>query len=83
METNHPRRAGLAMLSVAPLTLTAGGTGAVGAAVAAAASRSPGPPIVSIDGGAMRGVAKPGAYPFRGLPSAAAPTAAWGGGADG
>ncbi len=83
METDHPRRAGLAELSVVPLTLTAGGTGAVGTAVAAAASRSLGPAIASIDGGAVRGVAQPGAYPFRGLPSAAAPTAACGGGADG
>jgi hypothetical protein len=79
METNRPRRAGPAMLSVVPLTLTAGGTGAVGAAVAAAATRSPGPAIAGIDGRAVRGVAQPGASPFCGLPCTAAPTAARGG----
>jgi para-nitrobenzyl esterase len=42
--------------------------------VAAAPSDASGDPIVTIDGGAVRGVAVPGGYAFRGLPYAAAPT---------
>ena len=46
----------------------------LGAGVAAAAAHSGGAPIVTIDGGAVRGVAVPGGYAFRGLPYAAPPT---------
>jgi para-nitrobenzyl esterase len=39
----------------------------------AAASRSAGAPILTVNGGAIRGVAVPGGYAFRGLPYAAPP----------
>jgi para-nitrobenzyl esterase len=45
----------------------------LGAGQAAAASGSDGGPIVTIDGGAVRGVAVPGGFAFRGLPYAAPP----------
>ena len=76
MNTTHSRRALLAAFCAALTALTVAGAGAAAADtdVAAAAARSGGTPIVNIDGGAVRGVAVPGGYAFRGLPYAAAPT---------
>src|SRR5262245_54055480 len=67
----HPLAAIFAALALILTTagLTAGETG-----TAAAAASSSGDPIVIIEGGAVRGVAVPGGYAFRGLPYAAAPT---------
>src|SRR5262245_5250583 len=67
----HPRATFVAALGLllATACLTAADTGA-----AAAASRSGGNPIVTIDGGAVRGIAVAGSYAFRGLPYAAPPT---------
>ena len=48
--------------------------GAMGLSTGAAAERSGGAPIVAIKGGAVRGLAVPGGYTFRGLPYAAPPT---------
>src|SRR5262245_57320302 len=56
------------------LLLATAGLTAVDTGVAAAASRSSGDPTVTIEGGAVRGVAVAGGYAFRGLPYAAAPT---------
>jgi len=74
MKTTHSRRHLLAAFFAAliALTLTTAGASAVDTGVAAAA-RSGSDPIVTIDGGAVRGVAVPGGYAFRGLPYAAAP----------
>ncbi len=55
-------------LILATASLTVVGTGV------AAAKSSGGDPIVTIDGGAVRGAAVPGGYAFRGLPYAAPPT---------
>jgi para-nitrobenzyl esterase len=60
--------AALAALSLAVIGAMGLSTGA------AAAQRSGGAPIVVIGGGAVRGVAGPGGYTFRGLPYAAPPT---------
>jgi para-nitrobenzyl esterase len=77
MNTTHSRRALLAA-SCAALTgliLAAAGAAAVGSnAAPAAAASSVRAPTVVIEGGAVRGVAVPGGYSFRGLPYAAAPT---------
>src|SRR6478672_5287895 len=76
MNTIRPRRHPLAALCAAliALTLASAGTVTFGTGGVAAASRSGGDPIVTIDGGAVRGVAVAGGYAFRGLPYAAAPT---------
>ena len=76
MNTTHSRRALLAAFCAAliALILAAAGAAAADTDVAAAAAGSVGAPIVTIDGGAVRGVAVPGGYAFRGLPYAAAPT---------
>jgi para-nitrobenzyl esterase len=58
----------------AALTLAAAGATFAGPTAGAAASGSRGAPIVTTDGGAVRGVAVPGGYSFRGLPYAAPPT---------
>jgi para-nitrobenzyl esterase len=55
------------------IVATAGFT-IVDTGVVAAAPRSGGTPIVTIEGGAVRGVAVASGYAFRGLPYAAAPT---------
>ena len=59
----------VAFFSVVAVILTT--TGAT--SVTVAASSFEGAPIVTIDGGAVRGVAVAGGYAFRGLPYAAAP----------
>ena len=76
MRTTHTRRYALAFFCAALTALTFVGADAtaVDTGVASAASGSGGGPIVKIDGGAVRGVAVPGGYAFRGLPYAAAPT---------
>src|ERR1700724_1867880 len=76
MNRNHSRLLSLAVLLVALPAFTLGGAGgtAVGARIAAAASNSDGAPIVTIDGGRVRGMAVPGGYVFRGLPYGAPPT---------
>src|SRR3984893_1083956 len=76
MNRNYSRRLSLAVLLVALPAFNLGGAGgaAVGGRVAAAASTSDGAPIVTIDGGRVRGVAVPGGYVFRGLPYGAPPT---------
>jgi len=66
----HPLAAFFAALA---LLLVTAGLSAVDTDVAAAAPSSGSDPIVTIDGGAVRGVAVPGGYTFRGLPYAAAP----------
>src|SRR5262249_6698490 len=65
----HPRAAFVVALALilATACLTAADT-------AAAASRSGGDPTVTIEDGAVRGIAVPDGYAFRGLPYAAAPT---------
>src|SRR6478735_7630857 len=75
MKTTHSRRRPLAVLSVAliALTLAAASAAALDTGIAAAAG-SGGAPIVSVDGGAVRGTVVDGGYAFRGLPYAAAPT---------
>lgn len=70
----HSRRASLAAArccaALAALTIAA-----TGATVADAAPPDSGAaPLVTVDGGAVRGVAVPGGYAFRGLPYAAAPS---------
>ena len=76
MRTTHTRRYALAFFCAALTALTFVGADAtaVDTGVASAASGSGGGPVVKIDGGAVRGVAVPGGYAFRGLPYAAAPT---------
>ena len=76
MNTTHSRRALLAAFCVALTALTVAGAGAAAADadVAAAAASSVRGPIVTIKGGAVRGVAVAGGYAFRGLPYAAPPT---------
>ncbi len=76
MHARHSRPALRTAFCVALIGLTLAATGAIAVetAVAAAAPGSGGAPIVTIDGGAVRGVAVPGGYAFRGLPYAAAPT---------
>ena len=63
----HPLAAFFAALAM--ILATAGATGVV-----AAAPSSSGDPIVTIEGGAVQGVAVPGGFAFRGLPYAAPPT---------
>jgi para-nitrobenzyl esterase len=76
MNRNYSRLLSLAVLLVALPAFNLGGAGgtAVGGRIAAAASNSDGAPIVTIDGGRVRGVAVPGGYVFRGLPYGAPPT---------
>jgi para-nitrobenzyl esterase len=72
----HPtprRRARLAAACCVALTLAAVGAAAAGSSATAAASGSGGP-MVTTEDGAVRGVAVPGGYAFRGLPYAAPPT---------
>jgi para-nitrobenzyl esterase len=59
---------------VAALTLAATGATATKAGAVAAAWGHGGAPVVTTDDGAVRGVAVPGGYAFRGLPYAAPPT---------
>ena len=66
------RRSLAAMCAVSAFIVTAA-VGALGVRPAGAESASDGGPIVTFDGGAVRGVAVPGSYSFRGLPYAAAP----------
>ena len=65
MNTTHSRLHPLAAFFAAliALTLAAPGTTAASTGVAAA-SRSSGDPSVTIEGGAVRGVAVPGGYAF-------------------
>ena len=74
--TTHPRRALPAAICAAltVLILAAPGATAADGGVANGASGSVQGPIVNIKGGAVRGVAVPGGYAFRGMPYAAAPT---------
>jgi para-nitrobenzyl esterase len=76
MNRNYPRILSLAVLLAAlrAFNLGAAGDTAAGGAIAAAASQSGHAPIVTINGGRVRGVAEPGSYTFRGLPYAAPPT---------
>ena len=76
MSTTHSRHAPLAALCAAliALILAAAGAAAAETGVADAAAGSVRAPIVTIEGGAVRGVAVPGGYAYRGLPYAAAPT---------
>ncbi len=67
----HPRAA--FFVALIAFTLTTAGLTAVDTGVAAAAPNSSGTPIVTIEGGAVRGVAMPGGYAFHGLPYAAPP----------
>src|SRR5262252_4014826 len=67
------RRTRRAVACCAALTLAAAGATFAGT-TAAAASGSRGAPIVTTDDGAVRGMAVPGGYSFRGLPYAAPPT---------
>jgi para-nitrobenzyl esterase len=68
----YPRSAVFAAL-IALILATAGLT-AAGTGVAAAAPRAGSDPIVTTDGGAVRGITVPGGFAFRGLPYAAPPT---------
>jgi para-nitrobenzyl esterase len=72
MHASNSRRALLALACAAltALTLSAADARAAGGV----ASRVGADPIVTIHGGAVRGVAGAGSYAFRGLPYAAAPT---------
>jgi para-nitrobenzyl esterase len=76
MNTTYSRRAPRAALcaALAALTLATAGPTAVGTSVAVAASGFDGAPIVTTHDGAVRGVAVPEGYAFRGLPYAAPPT---------
>jgi para-nitrobenzyl esterase len=75
MNTTHSRLHRLATFFVAlGLILATAGATSVDTGVAAAAASSSGAPIVTIEGGAVRGVAVSGGYAFRGLPYAAPPT---------
>jgi para-nitrobenzyl esterase len=67
MNATHSRRALLAAFSavLAALTIAAAGNARVDDSSA---------PVVTITGGAVRGVGVPGGYAFRGLPYAASPT---------
>jgi len=71
MITYRQRRVRWAALT--PLILAASGAGAL-SSVANATSGSSDAPIVTIDGGAVRGMAVADGYAFRGLPYAAPPT---------
>ena len=75
MNDAHPRRGRLAILcaTLTALTLPAASAHAVEPAVAKATSDSATAPIVTIDGGAVRGLAGTGVYEFLGLPYAAPP----------
>jgi para-nitrobenzyl esterase len=74
MQANSFRRALLALAYAALTALTLCAAGAR-AAASGAPSRVRADPIVTIHGGAVRGVAVTGGYAFRGLPYAAPPTA--------
>jgi para-nitrobenzyl esterase len=75
MHASNSRRAFLALAcaAVTALTLSVAGTRAAanGAGVASGLSAAP---VVTVHGGAVRGVGVTGGYAFRGLPYAAAPT---------
>ena len=74
MNTARSRRIRLAALcAVSAVTVAAAAACSLGAGQAAVASGSDGGPIVTIDGGAVRGAAVPGGFAFRGLPYAAPP----------
>jgi para-nitrobenzyl esterase len=68
------RRSRLAAVRAAVGALILATVGATVAATAVPAAASGGDPIVRIDSGAVRGVALPGGYAFRGMPYAAPPT---------
>ena len=71
MSRNHSRLLPLAALLAALTTFDLGAVGATAAGAGIAAGRIP---IVTIDGGRVRGVAVPCGFAFRGLPYAAPPT---------
>src|SRR5262249_19100999 len=77
MNTTYSWRRLLAACCVAlsALTLAPAGPTGIPSGIAAAVASS-GAPIVTIDGGAVRGMAVAGGYAFRGLPYAAPPTGA-------
>jgi para-nitrobenzyl esterase len=70
---SHPRPLAAFFAALGLILATAGFT-VVDTVVVAAAPRSGGTPIVTIEGGAVRGVAVASGYAFRGLPYAAPPT---------
>jgi para-nitrobenzyl esterase len=72
MNRTHSRRASLAAFCAALTALILATASATGVAIAAASSG--GAAIVIIDSGAVRGMAVPGGFVFRGLPYAAPPT---------
>ena len=76
MNTTHSGRAALAVLCAALTGLIFSSVGAAAVATDAptGATDSSRAPIITIEGGAVRGVAVPGGYAFRGLPYAAAPS---------
>jgi para-nitrobenzyl esterase len=76
MNRNYSRLLSLAVLLAAlpGFNLRAAGHTAGGGGIAIAHSQSDQAPIVTIDGGRVRGVAVPGGYVFRGLPYGAPPT---------
>ena len=75
MNRNYSRLLSLAILLAAlpGFSLGAAGQSAVGGGIAAP-SHGGQAPIVTIDGGRVRGAAVPGGYVFRGLPYGAPPT---------
>ena len=73
MGTARSWRPWLAAIGAVPALIVAAAVGALGAHPAGADSASDSGPIVAFDGGAVRGVALPGGYTFRGLPYAAPP----------
>ena len=73
MGTARSRRPWLAVVCAVSAFIVAAAASALGARPAGADSPSDSGPIVTLDGGAVRGVAVPGGYSFRGLPYAAPP----------
>jgi hypothetical protein len=70
MNSNRARLLSLVILLAVPPAshLGASGDNSVGTGVAVASAHSAGAPIVTVDGGRVRGLAVPGGYVFRGLP---------------
>ena len=73
MGTARSRRPWLAVMCAVSAFIVAAAASALGARPAGAGSPSDSGPIATLDGGAVRGVAMPGGYTFRGLPYAASP----------
>jgi para-nitrobenzyl esterase len=73
MNTIRSWRATLAAACCVALTFAAAGATAARATASASGSGSGGGPVVTTGDGAVRGVAVPGGYAFRGLPYAAPP----------